>query len=163
MSDLLIRHLEPADLPQVHALYADPVAFADTLQPPYQPLADWGRKLGARDGWVCLVAVCDDEVLGQLGLEVQRSPRRQHVASIGMGVKASARRLGVGSALLQAAIDTCEKWMNVSRIEIEVYTGNAAAIALYAKHGFVVEGTCRRFAFRNGEYVDAHLMARLRD
>jgi len=52
--------------------------------------------------------------------------------------------------------------MNVTRIEIEVYTDNVPAIALYEKHGFVVEGTCRNYAFRDGRYVDAHVMARLR-
>ncbi len=78
-----------------------------------------------------------------------------------MGVKASARNMGVGSALLSAAIDLCENWMNVSRIEIEVYTDNEAAIALYKKHGFVIEGTCRKYAFRDGKYVDAHIMARV--
>jgi len=36
------------------------------------------------------------------------------------------------------------------------------AIALYEKFGFEVEGTHRRYAFRNGEYVDAYSMARLR-
>jgi putative acetyltransferase len=40
---------------------------------------------------------------------------------------------------------------------------NAPAIALYEKFGFEAEGTHRYFAFRNGEYVDAYSMARLRD
>jgi L-phenylalanine/L-methionine N-acetyltransferase len=96
-----------------------------------------------------------------LGLEVFQSSRRRHVAAFGMGVKASARRTGVGSALVSAAIDTCEKWMNVSRVELEVYIDNLAAIALYKKHGFVIEGTCKQYAFRNGQYVDTHLMARV--
>jgi hypothetical protein len=39
---------------------------------------------------------------------------------------------------------------------------NAAAIALYEKFGFEVEGTHRRLAFRDGEYVDAYSMARLK-
>lgn len=162
MQPITIRHLEPADLPQVHALYAERQAFADTLQLPFQPVSHWATKLdSSHDGLFCLVAVRGDEVVGQLGLEVFRPLRRRHVATIGMGVKASARRSGVGSALLTAAIDACEKWMNVSRIEIEVYTDNRAAIALYEKHGFVVEGTCRNYAFRDGRYVDAHVMARV--
>ena len=45
----------------------------------------------------------------------------------------------------------------------EVYTDNAAAIHLYEKFGFVIEGTKRKYAFRDGEYVDAHVMARVRD
>jgi len=161
MPDISIRHMEPADLAQIHALYAEAQAFADTLQLPFQSLAHWEEKLRPREGFTSLVAVRDAEVVGQLGLDVLRSPRRRHVATLGMGVKASARRTGVGSALLGAAIDLCEKWMNVSRIEIEVYTDNAAALALYRRHGFVIEGTCRRYAFRNGEYVDVHIMARL--
>lgn len=162
MLPISIRHFEPADLPQIHALYAERHAFADTLQQPFQSIAHWERKLDcSRDGYVCLVAVRGDEIVGQLGLEVFRPARRRHAATIGIGVKATARKSGVGSALLTAAIDMCENWMNVSRIEIEVYTDNRAAIGLYEKHGFVVEGTCRNYAFRDGRYVDVHVMARV--
>jgi hypothetical protein len=38
---------------------------------------------------------------------------------------------------------------------------NAAAIALYEKFGFEMEGTHRRYAFRDGAYVDAYSMARI--
>lgn len=162
MSELLIRHCEPADLPQIHALYSEAEAFGNTLQLPYQSLAHWQRKLDpAREGLHNLIAVRGEEVLGQIGIETSATARRRHVAGLGMGVKASARGSGVGSALLGAAIELCEKWLNISRIEIEVYTDNAAAIALYQGHGFAIEGTCRRYAFRNGQYVDAHRMARL--
>jgi putative acetyltransferase len=43
-----------------------------------------------------------------------------------------------------------------------VYTDNGAGVALYKKFGFEVEGTHRRYAFRNGAYVDAYSMARLK-
>lgn len=161
MSDLHIRHYEPADVAQILALYSERAAFADTLQLPFQTIEHWAAKLAPRAGFTCLVALRGDEIVGQLSLNVSQNPRRRHVASIGMGVKGSARRAGVGSALLSAAIDCCERWMGVSRIEIEVYADNNAAISLYRRHGFVVEGTCRNFAFRDGEYVDAHVMARL--
>ena len=39
---------------------------------------------------------------------------------------------------------------------------NAVGIALYEKFEFEVEGTHRRFAFREGEYIDAYSMARLK-
>lgn len=159
---LVIRHLEPADISQVHALYTSEHAYSNTLQLPFQPVSAWQRKLECtHPGMACLVAVEEDEIVGQLGLEVSQSPRRRHVASFGMGVKASAQGRGVGSALVSAAIELCEKWMNVARIELEVYTANAVAIKLYQKHGFVIEGTCKGYAFRNGHYVDVHIMARL--
>jgi len=67
----------------------------------------------------------------------------------------------VGTALLAAAIDIADNWMGYRRLELTVYTDNAAAIALYRKFGFEIEGTHRGYAFRNGAYVDAHTMARL--
>jgi putative acetyltransferase len=69
---------------------------------------------------------------------------------------------GVGSALMAAAIDLAENWLNISRIELEVYPDNAPALALYEKFGFEREGILRDFAFRDGQYVDSILMARLR-
>ena len=34
--------------------------------------------------------------------------------------------------------------------------------ALYKKLGFEIEGTHRKFAFREGEYADCYAMARVR-
>jgi putative acetyltransferase len=162
MSAIAVRHYEQRDLAQIRAIYSEPDAFANTLQLPFQSEEHWRNKIGTpKEGFTNLVAVRNDEVLGQLTLEVFQRPRRRHAATFGMGVKGAARQLGVGSALVSAATDLCENWFNVSRIELEVYTDNAAAIALYSKHGFVIEGTCRRYAFRDGQFVDAHVMARL--
>lgn len=161
MREVIVRLLENRDIPQVQALYAEPGAYGNTLQLPYQSTEQWEKKL-AQGGLTSLVAVREDEVLGQLSVEVFQNPRRRHVATIGMGVKASERGTGVGSMLLKAAIDFCERWVDVSRIELEVYTDNAAAIALYRKFGFEIEGTCRRYAFRDGQYVDAHVMGRIK-
>ena len=52
-------------------------------------------------------------------------------------------------------------WLNFQRLELWVYCDNIAGIALYRKFGFTVEGTCRAYAFRDGRYVDAYMMARL--
>jgi putative acetyltransferase len=68
----------------------------------------------------------------------------------------------VGTTLMEAAVDLAENWLNIGRIELEVFTDNVAALALYQKFGFVIEGTLRDFAFRDGRYVDSYLMARLR-
>ncbi len=36
-----------------------------------------------------------------------------------------------------------------------------AALHLYEKFGFVIEGTLKKYAFRAGSYVDAYTMARI--
>lgn len=63
---------------------------------------------------------------------------------------------------MQAAVDMADRWLNLVRLELEVYTDNAPAIRLYEKLGFVKEGVHKQYAFRDGVFVDAYAMARLR-
>jgi putative acetyltransferase len=79
-----------------------------------------------------------------------------------MGVRDDWQGKGVGSKLMEAMLDLGFNWLGLRRIEMEVYTDNAPALALYKKFGFEVEGTHRSWAFRNGEYVDVHSMARVK-
>lgn len=69
---------------------------------------------------------------------------------------------GIGAALMQAAIDLAAKWLNLFRLELGVYPDNEPAIKLYKKFGFQVEGTQGGYAFRDGQYVDTLMMARVR-
>ena len=59
-------------------------------------------------------------------------------------------------------IELTDKWLNLIRLELEVYTDNEPAIRLYKKFDFIIEGTHVNFAYRDGQYVDAHFMARLK-
>jgi putative acetyltransferase len=79
-----------------------------------------------------------------------------------MGVHEDYQGQGVGSALLAAIVDLADNWYNLRRLELEVYADNAAGVALYRKFGFEAEGLYKKYAFRDGQYVDALPMARLR-
>jgi RimJ/RimL family protein N-acetyltransferase len=48
-------------------------------------------------------------------------------------------------------------------LQLQVYTDNGPAFRLYEKSGFAVEGTLLQFAIRDGQYVDAYMMARVRE
>ncbi len=63
---------------------------------------------------------------------------------------------------MKALIDAADNWLNLSRLELTVFTDNEPALKLYQNLGFVIEGTHKKFAFRDGEYIDAHTMARVR-
>lgn len=157
---LHIRHSEPADIPAIRDLYAEPSCYAATLQLPHPSLVLWERRLREpAEGFTSLVAVEDGRLLGQLGIEVFSAARRRHVANIGMAVCEAARHRGVGRALVRAAKQQCFGWLGVTRIELECYVDNGAALALYRSEGFEIEGTARGYALRDGEYVDVHLMA----
>ena len=86
--------------------------------------------------------------------------RIRRAGAIGMAVRDDWQRRGVGSALLAAVVDLADNWIGYTRLELTVYTDNAAALALDRKLGFVIEGTLRHFALRDGDFVDAYTMAR---
>ena len=159
-----IRRAELSDAEALHRVYSSPHVIRGTLQLPFPSIENWRKRLAdVPDGSFNLVACAGDEVIGQLGLHTfPNIPRRRHVGQIGMGVRDDWQGKGAGSALMQAMLELADKWLNLSRIELEVYTDNEPAIRLYQKFGFVIEGTHQRFAFRDGEYVDAHAMARLK-
>ncbi|HBI09312.1 MAG TPA: GNAT family N-acetyltransferase, partial [Franconibacter pulveris] len=109
-----------------------------------------------------LVACIDELVAGHLALTVEQNPRRSHVATFGMSVHPAQRNRGVASALMAEMVNLCDNWLRIERIELTVFADNAPALAVYRKFGFVLEGTGKQFALRNGEYVDAYYMARMK-
>jgi L-phenylalanine/L-methionine N-acetyltransferase len=165
MANVSVRHAEPDDAQAIHRILCGPRATAGTLQLPLQSVEDVRRRFFSetpREGLYHLVACVDEEVVGHLGLETFSAPRRRHAGQIGMAVRDDWQGRGVGTALMEAALDLADDWLNLRRIELSVYAENAAGIALYEKFGFEIEGTHRSYAFRKGEYVDAYSMARMR-
>jgi L-phenylalanine/L-methionine N-acetyltransferase len=105
----------------------------------------------------------EGEVVGNLGLETfPNRPRIRHAGILGMAVHDDWQGRGIGTALMGTALDLADNWLNLSRVELTVYTHNAAGFALYEKFHFEREGTHRRYAFRDGGFVDAYSMARLK-
>jgi putative acetyltransferase len=146
-------------------ILASPNVVWGTLQLPFPSVEQWRKRLAEpAEGLFSLVAcVEDNEVVGQLALQTfPHRPRRHHVGQIGMAVRDDWQGKGVGTALMQAAIELADKWLNLIRLELDVFTDNVPAIRLYEKFGFTIEGTLVDFAFRDGQYVDTYIMARLR-
>ncbi|WP_394200399.1 GNAT family N-acetyltransferase [Shewanella waksmanii] len=157
-----IRHSDNNDIAAIKALYAQPSCYANTLQLPHPSLEKWiARLTGPHEHFYSLVAEVDGHIVGQLGMEVFSSPRRKHVANIGMAVDERSRGQKIGAALVEQAIVLANDWLAIKRIELEVYTDNQVAISLYKRFGFEIEGTAKAYAFRGGRYVDAHLMAKV--
>jgi putative acetyltransferase len=74
----------------------------------------------------------------------------------------TGRAKGLVQLSCKEAVNLADKWLNLIRLELEVYTDNEPAIRLYKKFGFIIEGTLAQYSFRDGQFVDSHLMARLR-
>jgi RimJ/RimL family protein N-acetyltransferase len=124
------------------------------------PLRIYRRRF--RRSWTSeaahVLAVEGDRVVGSLSIRRDADPVTRHVATLGMFVVADRRSKGIGSALMAEAI----RWARshaVLRIELTVYPHNGAAIALYRKFGFDVEGRLVRHARKSYGYEDEILMA----
>ncbi len=160
--DIEIRHFEQEDIEAIKEIYNQPHAIEGTLQLPYQSFDHWKNRLESiGSNFICLVAEMDGEVVGQLGIHTFDRPRRKHVAMLAIAVSQNVQGKGVADKLMSTAVDLCDNWLNVRRIELQVFVDNSRAISLYKKHGFAEEGVLIDFGFKNGKYVSAFTMARI--
>lgn len=161
-----IRRASPKDAASFARIMGDPAVFPGLLQMPYADEETWRTRLaeGNAPGKTDLLVVAErgGEVVGSAGLHpAGPALRRRHAMHLGISVAPAMQGQGVGSALMAALVDYADRWAQVLRLELTVFTDNLPAIALYRRFGFQIEGTHRAYALRDGVYVDAHAMARL--
>ena len=164
---ITVRRAIPDDAAAYARIMGDPSVFPGLMQMPHASEDFWRARLvesvapGKTD--LLLVALADDgEVMGSCGMHpTGPSLRRRHAVVVGISILGSWQGRGVGSALMTALCDYADNWMAVLRMELTVFVDNAPAIALYRKFGFVIEGTFKGYALRDGQFVDVHAMARL--
>ena len=78
-----------------------------------------------------------------------------------MSVARDWRGKGVGQVLMAEALYWARERSALKRIELKVYVRNAAAVHIYEKFGFEVEGRRRKIVFQDGVYLDDYVMALL--
>jgi putative acetyltransferase len=163
LEGLKIRRAEAEDYSQICEMFESPKVYAGTMQVPYPSREYWRRRLSENTQSVyTLVGIIDERIVGMVSVVTfPERPRRKHVGVIAICVDGDWQGKGVGAALMRAIVDLADNWLNLTRLELEVYADNEAAIHLYERFGFEVEGILRRHAFRDGEYVDSKVMGRL--
>ncbi len=112
------------------------------------------------NGAVHIVALAHHEVVGWCDLRPKSTVTLAHSALLGMGVMQGHRGRGIGARMLAMSLEMAGE-RGLRRAELIVRADNLAAIALYRRFGFEVEGVCKRYMQVAGVDHDALLMARL--
>ncbi len=158
-----LRALHDNDIPAFVGLRNQPLNRFYTLGLPFESVQAWRAKIknNTPHSHINIAAFIGDRLAGSATLIRNNPGRREHVASLGISTGDEFQNQGIGTALMAELIDMADHWLNLRRVELTVFTDNAHAIHLYKKFGFVTEGTFRGASFRDGQFVDSHLMARV--
>ncbi|MBB5126571.1 GNAT family N-acetyltransferase [Streptomyces griseoloalbus] len=160
MPEPLIRTARPDDEGELARLDRATWSPLHAVTPPPQPPYDsfFSERSGPRDH---RVAEYEGRLVGyvRLGFPTELASNT-HVRQIrGLAVAGEARGLGVGRALVRAAVAEARE-RGARRITLRVLGHNTAARKLYESEGFVVEGVQPEEFFLDGAYVDDILMGR---
>ena len=159
-----LRAIEEADLPGLNALINDPYVVQHLDVVPFgQPLArirEWWESTRAReDVAVFAIETLDGGPIGACSLEDFNPGAR--LAWLGIWIGQPHWEQGYGTDAMRTLCRFAFRHMNLQRVSLAVLDTNPRARAVYEKIGFVHEGTLRRDRFRDGRYVDVHVMGLL--
>jgi len=130
--------------------------FTDTVDDERERIA----RLQGRSNSTVLLAEVTSEPVGLLTAVGGEVNRLRHSTTIALGVAKSHWGRGIATALLREAASWAAT-AGVTRLELMVHTTNLAAIAVYLRCGFEVEGRRRKSLLVDGAYVDEYLMSRV--
>jgi L-amino acid N-acyltransferase YncA len=156
MTEFTIRPAQVADARAMAELFAAVAAERDGIatEPPVD--IEERTPVFARTISGSVIAAAGGRVVGLLHVEASR----HGFGELGMAVDRDWRGRGVGSALVQAAIDWA-RGAGLHKLCLEVFPHNAAGIALYRRSGFTEEGRrVAQYRRASGELWDAIVMGK---
>ena len=169
--DLLIREAEVEDATELIALL-DQIG----LESSFTSLDENGiamsesemqrfiNKQAQSDNQITLLAYLNEELVGVINITADQRPRVRHIGDIFLGIKKAYWGHGLGSILMEEAIEWSQSSGSIRRLQLTVQKRNLAAVHLYKKMGFIIEGLQERGAcIEGGEFLDVYQMGRLID
>lgn len=121
---------------------------------------DMIRGLGQAENSLILGAEADGELVGYLSAEGGSFSRNRHSAYIVTGILKRYQGMGIGGALFRE-MDQWARQCGMVRLELTVMRHNEAAVSLYTKQGFAIEGTKPKSLLVDGEWVDEYYMGKI--
>lgn len=165
--EVLMRHSRQGDAERVHAYICalgrstDMIlTYADDL-PPLERVQSHIDMI-EHGQFYSLVALDPEsgEVVGNASFRFAVRKKLSHTAELGMGVLPSHQRVGLGSMMLDRAIEDMRRHPTIERLDLTVIASNSHARKMYQRAGFVEEGVkARALKQPDGRYDDEVMMA----
>ena len=166
--NLIYRDAIPADAEAIVAFYnivggeTSYLSFeADEYPLSPEELDEMLANIYTRPNCRMLLALDGKTIVGIATLLSPVKLKSRHDAELGIVVAQAYQKLGIGTELISRLIDWARGNGITTRISLETRADNLAAIGLYLRFGFVIEGTKRRQTLLNGNYYDAYIMGLL--
>ena len=122
------------------------------------------NKQASSDNQITLLAFLNDKIAGIVNITADQRKRVRHIGDLFIVIGKRYWNNGLGSLLLEEAIEWAQASGIMRRLQLTVQTRNQAAVHLYQKHGFVIEGRQDRGAYiKEGKFIDVYLMGKLID
>jgi RimJ/RimL family protein N-acetyltransferase len=102
-----------------------------------------------------IILVCEEneELIGYIGAFGGTVKRTSHYAYLVLGVSEKHRGKGIASHLFEALFNWAKE-KQLTRLELTVIKENTAAVHLYKKMGFNIEGEKKQSLMIDGKPVD---------
>ncbi len=118
------------------------------------------RDILSRDNQTIFVAEKDGQLTGYLTACGGRYKRNRQTVDIITGVLRGFYSQGIGTKLFEE-LERWAKEKEIHRLELTVMVHNKAALSLYRKMGFEIEGRKKHSLLINNRYIDEYCMAKL--
>lgn len=160
----MLRAASPADIEAIQAIYAHHVAGGcATFELDAPSIEQMRRRYDAlvTEGYPFLVAEAGSQVIGYAYAGAYRErPAYRHTVEDSIYLSPTVLGQGIGTRLLQALMDECERIGFRQVVAVIGDSANAASIGLHRKAGFSLVGTLRAVGWKHGRWVDTVLMQR---
>lgn len=163
---LRLRALEKDDLPMFVAWLNDPEVRANLFVNHPLSMAEeeqWFEHVLKQPQYerpLCIEVKTENSwhLIGNLALMDISNTHRKAELGIMIGDKAYWNQ-GYGTEAIKILVNHAFKELNLHRVFLRVYDTNPRGIRCYEKVGFRHEGTQREAIFKDGKYIDMHMMS----
>ena len=140
--EITLRLLELSDRDRLVHLFSTMSEEAlEWGMPPYTK-ETIDRWLSNFERSIPLVAICEDRIVGYAGIFKHAHPREKGIADFGIYLHQDFHNVGLGTVMTETLLSITEE-QGLHRVGLHVVEDNLAAVNLYKKLGFVIEGTMR--------------------